>query len=401
MRGRTGSGNVFGMSTERRSGDTNSGRTRSLKHVSGAAMLAATLPVLGVVDASAGGAAETPPPVMVVQPSIGTAGLHPLGIIDVSLMRASAVERPTCMGLPASVGGVGTSGDDVITGTPGRDVIVAGFGDDIVYGRSGKDVICGGSGDDKLVGGRNSPDWSKAKHGDRLSGGAGDDLIVDLRGFRDKLTGGTGNDRLRSRRGTEKVLRGGPGDDRLVSDKGYDTALMGGRGADVLTALTGSGYNRFHFGGPGRDVIDVGPTGDIIVALTGDGDQLRVHGASSVLPVFWRSPVGVEVDMRTGTARRVGADPDAPSDVIRFLSPEGGVWFVYGSLHADQLNGTDGDDRFSALAGDDTVYGNGGDDFLAGYGGDDVIEGGDGNDSADGGAGTDTCHSEEATKCEL
>lgn len=369
--------------------------------LSGAVTLGATLSVLGTIQLSTSGSTERPAEGMTGQSSLRTTDLRALGLVDLSLLDGAQADRPTCMGLPASVGGVGTAGDDVITGTSGRDVIVAGTGNDTVYGRDGKDVICGGPGEDNLVGGRNPADWSRAKHGDRLSGGPGDDRIVDNWGFKDKLIGGTGDDRLLTRKGTEKALLGGPGADRLISDGGYDAALLGGRGADVLTALSGGGYSRYHFGGPGRDVIDVGPTGDVVVALTGDGDQLRVHGATSLLPVFWRSPVGVEVDMRTGTARRVGADPAAPGDVITFLSPNAGMWFLYGSRHADQLNGTDGDDRFSALAGNDTVYGNGGDDFLAGYGGDDFIDGGDGADSADGGAGTDTCHAEEAAKCEF
>lgn len=369
--------------------------------LSGVILLGAILSVAGSMEVSARGSTEIPVVGMSGQPSVRTADLSSLGIVDVSYRELGEADRPTCMGLPASVGGIGTAGDDVITGTSGRDVIVAGSGNDTVYGRNGKDVICGGPGGDKLVGGRNPAAWSRAKHGDRLSGGQGDDRIVDNWGFKDKLLGGTGDDLLWSRGGTEKALLGGPGADRLTSDDGYDIALLGGRGSDVLRALSGSGYGRYHFGGPGRDVIDVGPTGDVLVALTGDGDQLRVHGATSLLPVFWESPVGVEVDMRTGTARRVGADPAAPGDVITFLSPKGGIWFLYGSLHADQLNGTDGDDRFSALAGNDTVYGNGGDDWLVGYGGDDVIDGGDGDDNADGGAGTDTCVAEEAEKCEL
>ena len=71
--------------------------------------------------------------------------------------------------------------------------------------------------------------------------------------------------------------------------------MIGRRGPDVLTALSGSGYSRYHSGGPGRDVIDLGPTGDVGVGLTGDGDQLRIHGDASVVlssgaaPWVWRS----------------------------------------------------------------------------------------------------------------
>lgn len=350
-------------------------------------------------------------------PDTAAAGLS---AFDVALHAGPAADRPTCMGLPATQGGVGTDGDDVITGTPGNDVIVAGAGNDVIHGHNGKDTICGGPGNDTLVGGRNPADWSKAKHGDRLSGGAGEDRIVDNWGFRDKLLGGSGDDRIRSRNGTEKELNGGHGADRVISHGGYDTALLGGPGDDVLRALTGSGYSRYHAGDEGRDIIDVGPDGDIIVALTGDGDQLTVHGAAYVLPGFWNSPMGVEVDMAAGMARRIGADPAAPADVITFLAPAKVAWLVYGSDHDDVLRGTEGDDSFFAIRGNDTIFGLGGRDGLYGFQGDDVIyagdgddysleggsgddliDGGEGDDSAAGGKGTDTClNAESVAKCE-
>lgn len=343
-----------------------------------------------------------------------------LSAFTASLLTRPTADRPTCVGLPTTRGGVGTDGDDVIEGTSGNDVIVAGAGNDVIRGRDGKDTICGGPGDDTLVGGRNPADWSKDKHGDRLAGGAGNDRIIDNWGFRDKLIGGSGDDYIRSRSGTEKLLDGGPGADRLISRGGYDTALVGGPGPDVLTALSGAGYNRYHAGDEGRDIIDIGPNGDLVVGLTGDGDQLTVHGDAYVVPGFWNSPVGVEVDMAAGTARRIGADPADPADTITFLAPAKADWLAYGSNHDDVLRGTDGGDIFFGIRGDDTIFGYGDGDGLSGFEGDDVIYGGDGDDfsidggqgddfldggegedSAEGGKGTDTCvNAESVSKCE-
>ncbi|MGF9755728.1 calcium-binding protein [Microvirga sp. 0TCS3.31] len=362
-------------------------------------VLGATFPVLASTAHTPHGTAEILDSGTAVRPSLQAYDSHPFNITDLP-PEVAAVDRPTCLGLPASAGGVGTDRDDVITATSGPDVIVAGAGNDVIRGRDGRDVICGGSGDDTLVGDRHPAKSSQAKHGDRLFGGPGDDRIVDNGGYRDKLIGGSGNDRLRSRNGTYKRLRGGPGDDRLISDYGYDNALFGGSGADIITALTGLGIGRYHSGGSGRDVIDVGPGGDVGVGLTGDGDLLRVHRDASLIPSYSGSPVGVEVDMRTGTVRRIGAAPTDPADVITFLSQEGSIWYLYGSAHGDVFNGSEGDDRFFALAGNDTLNGNGGDDSLSGFGGNDFIDGGDGEDYADGGASTDTCIAEEVHKCE-
>ncbi|MDQ3958069.1 MAG: hypothetical protein M3273_07080, partial [Actinomycetota bacterium] len=54
--------------------------------------------------------------------------------------------RRGCLSRTATI--VGTSGDDVIRGTPRSDVIVTGDGDDTVTAGRGYDVVCTGEGDD-------------------------------------------------------------------------------------------------------------------------------------------------------------------------------------------------------------------------------------------------------------
>jgi len=99
----------------------------------------------------------------------------------------------------------GTRGNDIIRGTPGRDVICAGAGNDIVDGRGGNDVILGGSGNDILRG---------EDGNDRIEGGSGNDI----------LKGGSGND----------ILKGGSGRDTLVGGSGNDI-LKGGGDPDSCT----------------------------------------------------------------------------------------------------------------------------------------------------------------------
>jgi uncharacterized delta-60 repeat protein len=98
----------------------------------------------------------------------------------------------------------GTAGNDVIHGTPGRDIICAGRGDDLIYARGGDDVVYGGRGADRLRGGAGDDVLHGGRGADRLRGRAGDDVLHGGRG-RDHLFGGIGSD----------VLRGGPRADRL------------------------------------------------------------------------------------------------------------------------------------------------------------------------------------------
>jgi Ca2+-binding RTX toxin-like protein len=64
----------------------------------------------------------------------------------------SGAASVACNGKPATV--VGTNGNDVRKGTPGRDVMAGLGGNDKLSGLEGNDVICGGGGKDKLNGGK-------------------------------------------------------------------------------------------------------------------------------------------------------------------------------------------------------------------------------------------------------
>jgi Ca2+-binding RTX toxin-like protein len=60
--------------------------------------------------------------------------------------------------LMLSAWSIGTSGDDVIDGTDGRDMIICRSGDDIAFGLDGNDMLLGGRGDDILQGGSGRDD---------------------------------------------------------------------------------------------------------------------------------------------------------------------------------------------------------------------------------------------------
>lgn len=120
-------------------------------------------------------------------------------------------QNPTCFGQAATIVArpgtttVGTSGNDVIVGTPGDDLIFTGGGRTLVCSRGGDDIIYGGAGPDRIRSGR------------------GNDLVFGV-GGRDRILGG-------------------PGSDRIDGGDGRDT-ILGGRGADWCDSGSGPGTTR-------------------------------------------------------------------------------------------------------------------------------------------------------------
>jgi hemolysin type calcium-binding protein len=222
---------------------------------------------------------------------------------------------------------VGTSGDDIIVGTPGRDAIVAGEGDDRVYGRGGKDWICGGPG-------------------------------------RDRLFGGTGSDNLYGRRGRDRLLGGQDGDH--ISAGAADDLLYGGRGRDVLIGGSGDDVS---YGGLGGDSFFLGPGGDRDIG-GGSGrfpDDLSFFSWTPTLA----PTVPVVIDNRAGTVTGWGIDRisaitsftgswNAP---VTFIGGDVDEAVVINAPAVWALGGPGDDDIFAGGPGTDTCTN--GEDLLA------------------------------------
>jgi Ca2+-binding RTX toxin-like protein len=143
-------------------------------------------------------------------------------------------EDARCHGRRATI--VGTEADDVLQGTPERDVIWGGGGDDTISGSLGNDLLCGGPGADLIHGGRGN---------DVADGGAGaDDRVIGDLGD-DKLTGGSGGaDEVAGSLGID-TLNGGPGDfDFVHGDYGYDRMDGGPGRGDIASFATDVGAGR-------------------------------------------------------------------------------------------------------------------------------------------------------------
>ena len=112
-----------------------------------------------------------------------------------------------------------------------------------------------------------------------VSGGAGNDEIVDAGDAFNRISGGPGDDFLQTYT-VDSTLRGGDGEDTLVGGNG-DQDLYGGDGADLLRGGTkpdflsgGRGADEL-IGGTGRDQIRGGSGNDTFRARDGEADSLN------------------------------------------------------------------------------------------------------------------------------
>jgi len=237
------------------------------------------------------------------------AGVAVAALVFIAAAPAAEEEDARCHGRRAAI--VGTEGDDLLRGTPERDVIWGGGGDDTILGSLGNDLLCGGPGADLVHGGRgNDVADGGAGDGDRVIGDLGDDQLMGGPGDHDEVAGSLGID----------TINGGPGDFDLVhGDYGYDRMDGGPGQGDIASFAT-----------------DVG-------AGKGGG--------------------GVKVNLARHRARGDGHDR-----LFRFEDLEGSAFgdILVGDRKANAIEGG---------AGDDTIRGGGGRDELLGGEGTDRCNG--------------------------
>ncbi|NOX74873.1 MAG: calcium-binding protein [Alphaproteobacteria bacterium] len=214
----------------------------------------------------------------------------------------------------------GSGYDDLLFGDSGNNVIDGGLGSDIVsyaFAASGVQVyltwgnVKGGDGNDTLI---SIETVTGSSYDDRLIGSSGVNI----------LAGGSGNDIIKSKGGGDQ-MDGDGGDDSISGGAGVDT-INGGTGADVAT------------GSAGNDIISGDAGNDF---LYGNGDDDTLNG-------------GADDDKLTG-----GKGNDT-------LNGDAGIDRLFGGKGDDTVNGGDGDDYLYGENGLDTLNGGAGNDSLTG-----------------------------------
>ncbi|MEU2451137.1 FG-GAP-like repeat-containing protein [Streptomyces sp. NPDC012765] len=158
------------------------------------------------------------------------------GTVDSNVATVTINVSAGCNGLAATI-----TGNGIVNGTSGSDVIVTGNGNDAVSGNGGNDTICTFGGNDALSAGSGN---------DYVDGGDGNDAISGGDGT-DTVKGGAGND----------ALSGGNGNDTVVGGADSDT-LSGGSGADVCAGDANGGPTL-----PGTDAIAAGGSCETVVEV--------------------------------------------------------------------------------------------------------------------------------------
>jgi Ca2+-binding RTX toxin-like protein len=289
------------------------------------------------------------------------------------------------------------SGQLVLNGGGGNDVLEGGVGDDRMIGGGGHDLLIGGGGDDYQIGNAGSDTLFGGDGHDRLNGAAGNDHIFGGDG-NDRMLGGGGRDRMEGQAGDDRLmghgssdtLFGGPGDDRLRGGIGSDQ-LNGEDGDDELRGEDGN--DSLH-GGPGFDILRGQDGND---RLTGGLDDDRIIGGRGFNMLieaydadFWLSEtmltgIGDDQLSRISAVRLTGGDGANRMDASGFA----GKVSLYGGAGDDLLMGGNSDDFLDGGAGNDGIVGHNGHDILVGRSGADTLIGGDGDDRLYGGTDSD------------
>ncbi|TRD14611.1 calcium-binding protein, partial [Palleronia caenipelagi] len=159
-------------------------------------------------------------------------------------------------------------------GYGGHDTLYGGAGNDQLWGSDGNDLLNGGIGADTILGGNGNDTLVMDSFGDRLSGGAGIDVVQTFVGI--NLTDGV----QALDTSIENVALLGSGNIDAIGNH-LDNVLSGNVGSNVLSGysghdrLNGNAGNDRLFGGAGNDLLNGGIGSDTFVfALNYDRDTV-------------------------------------------------------------------------------------------------------------------------------
>ena len=346
---------------------------------------------------------------------------------SVTYTLSANVENLTMTGSSA-INGTGNAESNTLIGNSGVNTLTGLGGNDSLDGKGGADILKGGAGDDTyIVDNTGDVVTEIASEGtDTVNASVTYTLSANVE--RLTLTGsgainGTGN-------GDANILIGNTGNNNLFGLVGNDI-LDGLAGNDTLDGGTGNDTLR---GGQGDDTYVLDSATDIVVELSGEGNDLVNASATYTLSSEVERLTLTGTTAINGTGNAV-ANTLTGNSGVNTLTGLGGNDVLNGGAGADILKGGTGDDSYvvdntgdvvTELAGEgndlvsssvtytlasevealtltgssainatgnaaaNTLTGNSGNNVLTGLAGADVLEGKVGTDTLTGGTGNDT-----------
>ncbi|HYD18538.1 MAG TPA: calcium-binding protein [Patescibacteria group bacterium] len=304
------------------------------------------------------------------------------------------------------INATGNDGDNILTGNVAKNTLTGGDGNDTYVVQSLDDVLRenAAQGND-TVSAAFSYSIEKLIYLENivLTGTAPANAVGNA--SVNILQGNDAVNTLDGRAGAD-IMSGGKNGDVYVVDNAADTANeVAGQGVDLVLSsvtytlsaeienltLTGSGnitgtgnvldntitgnasVNTL-IGGIGDDVYVVQNGGDVILEVSGEGEE-KIN--SSVSYNMGTNATEVENMVLTGTSAINGAGNALVNTIT-------------GNTATNVISGGAGDDTLFGGNGNDTLFGDADNDSLDGGLGNDIISGGDGNDIIEGQAGNDT-----------
>lgn len=311
------------------------------------------------------------------------------------------------------------------------DLIFGGAGNDLIYGGAGGDTVYGDEGDDVIYGSSSGTGGALDHYNGSIAYLPSLEVKQSLRRLlispgNDWLSGGTGNDKILDGDGGSDYMLGGDGDDILSDRDGDNTGIAsfnfldGGAGSDQLTSDNSTLSLSFQFGREGNDSLHVlggdafldGGAGDDVYTIEwylsgrvevdnssgniNDFDQLilnrlRERGSVEEKVKFSRDELNLyigygEIPDRiiiSGWFDGLGSKIDAITLNDFFRWPYETISRTYTADAIDSLfsNPTTEDDFLWGSKAGDHLAALAGDDYLNGDAGDDLLEGGEGNDT--------------------
>ena len=327
----------------------------------------------------------------------------------------------------------GGMGNDLLAGSAVRNVLAGGAGNDTLQGNGGSDFFIGGLDTDIVIG----TSGDDVLESDLFIGidsvllGTGNDVltncffsrsdspflpVIDGGGGNDTLSGdgtvlgGNGDDIIEGD-GTGSLLSGGAGNDLLVNANDGPDVVQGGKGFDLAqadSADTLSGIDLIYDSGTAGSAAamavstqSITPAGgqltDHVLTIAGqlDGEGAPMNDIISAILDAGGSNIVVTQNGTTKTyplksVQSIVVDAGAGNDVIALSRSDDSraipvAATIIGGKGNDSIVGGASGDSISGGLGNDTLFGGDGDDLL--NGGSDVITSGDGADFISGGPG--------------